>query len=241
MADKKKLRREQLIEKYETEGFEALTEQERLELLLSYSCRGDVGQLASDLLRDYGSVNALTRADSTLLMKDPRINEQTAVLLRLIPSVSRALYMERFAVRTLNSAEAAMTFFASHFIGAVGEQLIMTSVNKRFRAVSTKVLAYGTASRAMATYRDIADFAIKSDCGIFFIAHNHPQGSAQPSDSDILFTRNAARALSKLGAVLADHIIVGDEEAISLRESGLVPELNVSPLSGYRTSPPSVG
>ena len=92
MADNKKLHREQLIHKYETDGFGSLTEQERLELLLSYSCRGETKQLAEDLLRDYGSVNALSRADSGLLMKDPRINEQTAVLLRLIPSVSRALY-----------------------------------------------------------------------------------------------------------------------------------------------------
>lgn len=238
MADNKKLHREQLIHKYETDGFGSLTEQERLELLLSYSCRGETKQLAEDLLRDYGSVNALSRADSGLLMKDPRINEQTAVLLRLIPSVSRALYMERFSVRTLNSTDAAKTFFASHFIGAVGEQLLMTSVSKRFRAVNTKILAYGTASQVMATYRDIADFAIKSDCGIFFIAHNHPHGAAQPSDSDILLTRNAASALSKLGAVLADHIIVGDEETFSFRESGLVPELSAFPLSGYRISEP---
>lgn len=229
------LLRKQLTEKYERDGFDSLTEQERLELLLSYSCHSDVSSLAADLLKEYGSVNALAQADPRLLMKDIRINEQTAVLLKLIPAVSRALCMERRSVRTLSSSEAAKSFFSAHFTGTAEERLIITSVNKRFRVMSTKVLAFGTSSAATAAYRDICDFAVKSDCGIFFIAHNHPHGDALPSDSDILFTRTAAAALSGIGAVLADHIIVGSNSAFSVRVSGLVPELSAEPLRGYRT------
>ena len=235
MADKnKKLRREQLLEKYHNDGFDGLTEHERLELLLTYAQADEPAVLAAELLGEYGSVNALADADTTLLMKDNRVNEQTAVLLRLIPCISRSLYSERFAIKTLNSSRAAIDYFASHFIGAVGEKLIMTAVSSRFHICATKVLAFGTASRVSSSYRDIAEFAIKSDCDIFFIAHNHPHGEAKPSDSDMLFTRNALKALSTLGAVLADHIIIGAEGGFSIRSSGLLPEMKPDGVKGYK-------
>ena len=177
MADKnKKLRREQLLEKYHNIGFDGLTEHERLELLLTYAQVDEPAVLTAELLGEYGSVNALADADTALLMKDKRINEQTAVLLRLIPCISRSLYSERFTIKTLSSSKSAIDYFSSHFIGAVGEKLIMTAVSSRFRICSTKLLAFGTASRVSSSYRDIAEFAIKSDCDIFFVAHNHPRG-----------------------------------------------------------------
>ncbi len=235
MADKnKKLRREQLLEKYHKIGFDGLTEHERLELLLTYAQVDEPAVLTAELLGEYGSVNALADADTALLMKDKRINEQTAVLLRLIPCISRSLYSERFTIKTLSSSKSAIDYFSSHFIGAVGEKLIITAVSSRFRICSTKLLAFGTASRVSSSYRDIAEFAIKSDCDIFFIAHNHPHGEAKPSDSDMLFTRNVIKALSALGAVLADHIIIGAEEGFSIRGSGILTEMKPDGVKGYK-------
>lgn len=234
MADKNiKLRRELLRNKYNDKGFDALIEEEKLELLLSYACSEDTGKLAHELISEYGSINSLADTDVQLLMKEKKVSEQAAVLIKLIPCLSRTLYLERFKITTLNSADSAKSFFTSHFIGAVGEQLIITAVNKRFRAVNTKVLAFGSPSQTYASYRDIADFAVKSSCNVFFMAHNHPQGVSRPSDSDILFTKNVSNALMRLGSVLADHIIIGSDSAFSFRENSLLPDFSASPLKGY--------
>lgn len=231
----KKLYIIQLREKYSKLGFSSLSERERLELLLSYSGCKDTSELAEKLLSKYGCINALADADPHLLMKETGITQQSAVLLKLIPAVSRALYKERFMIRTINSADAAKSFFSSYFIGASNEQLIITAVSKRFRVEKTKAVAFGSSAQATASYRNIAELVVKSTCSVFFIAHNHPHGSSSPSDSDILFTKTIISQLSELGAVLADHIIVGNGEAISLRESGLVPEFSHMPLKGYET------
>lgn len=228
-------RREILRAKYRDEGISALSEQELLELLLSYS--GSGGEAAQSLINEYGSINALASADTQLLMKSREINERTAVLLKLIPCVSRILSEERFSASDLRESVSAKKYFSSHFIGAIGEQLIITAVSKRFHIADTRVLAFGSPSQAATSYREIAGFAVRSGCDLFFVAHNHPNGIPQPSDSDILFTRNVINALSKLGAVLVDHIIAGADEAASLRELGCVPELNASPASGYKISP----
>ncbi|WP_455530558.1 JAB domain-containing protein [Ruminococcus sp.] len=233
MAEDTKLRREQLLKKYEEKGFDGLTEHERLELLFTYSRCTEPAALAAELLGEYGSINALANADPALLMKDGRINESTAVLLRLIPSVSRSLYMERFAVKTIKDAESAKKYFSGHFIGAVGEKLIITAVSKKMRVISSKVLAYGTNTKAAASYKDIADFVVRTDCTIFFTAHNHPNGSSMPSDSDILFTKNVIASMTMLGAVLADHIIIGASDATSFRELGILREMSDKNAEGY--------
>lgn len=233
MAEDIKLRREQLLKKYTAKGFDGLTEHERLELLFIYGRCTEPAALAAELLGEYGSINALANADPLLLMKGGRINESTAVLLRLIPCVSRSLYMERFAIKTIKDAESAKKYFSSHFIGNVGEKLIITAVSKKMRIISSKVLAYGTSAKTAASYKDIADFVVRTDCTVFFTAHNHPNGSSMPSDSDILFTKNVISSMSMLGAVLADHIIVGDHDITSFRELGIIPEMTANPIESY--------
>lgn len=224
----------QLREKYSANGLENMTEQERLELLLTYSCGEDEAEkLASDLLGEYGSITALSRADSHLLMKDSRVNEQTAVLLRLIASVSLTLSAERSGIRTLNSPEAAKEFFRSRFIGQTCEQIIMVPLTKRFRPAKLIKISDGQTASASASYSSIADAALKSECSLFIIAHNHPNGDAAPSDSDIVFTKGVISVLGKLGAVLTDHIIIGAEGAFSMRESGLINGFSLCTLNSY--------
>ena len=236
MADtNKKLHDKQLRDKYSEHGFSSLTERERLELLLTYSGCKNTEQLSEKLLSTYGCINALADADPQLLMKETGINQQTAVLLKLIPTISRALYMERFTIRTIKNADSAKKYFSSYFIGSSNEQLIVTAVSKRFHIEKTTSAAFGSLAQATASYRNIAELVIKSTCTTFFIAHNHPLGDCTPSDSDLLFTKTVITELSRLGAVLADHIIVGNNGAMSLRESGLVPEFSLMPLKGYDT------
>ena len=241
MADKDiKLRKELLRKKYSDEGFDALTEAEKLELLLSYAYSGDTSKLAEKLLNEYGSINSLADAAPELLLKDNCVAEQAAVLIKLIPCISRILYLERFKITTLNSSEAAKSFFKSHFIGAVKEQIIISAVNKNFRVVNTKILAFGSKSKTYTSYREISEFAVKSNCNIFFLAHNHPKTDSSPSDSDVFFTKDVIKAFSRFGSVLADHIIIGCDNSFSFRESNRVEELSSCPLKGYscETTPP---
>jgi DNA repair protein RadC len=53
------------------------------------------------------------------------------------------------------------------------------------------------------------------------LAHNHPSGLAIPSDEDIHTTRRLAAALSTVDIVLADHIVVADDDFVSMSQSGI--------------------
>ena len=53
------------------------------------------------------------------------------------------------------------------------------------------------------------------------LAHNHPSGFALPSMADIETTKTVSSALSLVGVRLLDHIVVADDDYVSMRQSGL--------------------
>ena len=52
------------------------------------------------------------------------------------------------------------------------------------------------------------------------LAHNHPSGVAMPSDEDKLTTIRLARALKAVEIFLADHVVVADDDFVSMAQSG---------------------
>ena len=72
--------------------------------------------------------------------------------------------------------------------------------------------------------RKIVENALKCGASSVLLAHNHPSGVALPSPSDNATTLSVFDALRTVGVELADHIIVADDDFVSLRHNGLLPE-----------------
>ena len=54
------------------------------------------------------------------------------------------------------------------------------------------------------------------------LLHNHPSGDPTPSKEDVLITRRIQEAGRLIGVELLDHIVIGDNCYVSLREKGMV-------------------
>jgi DNA repair protein RadC len=64
---------------------------------------------------------------------------------------------------------------------------------------------------------------VQAHDAIFIIAwHNHPSGDPQPSQSDVSLTKLLKYAGDVLKIKLLDHIIIGDEKFVSLKERMLM-------------------
>ncbi|MFX9532889.1 JAB domain-containing protein, partial [Acinetobacter baumannii] len=50
--------------------------------------------------------------------------------------------------------------------------------------------------------------------------HNHPSGDPTPSGEEIAITRRLAEAGEVVGIELLDHIVIGDNRFVSLKELG---------------------
>ncbi len=70
--------------------------------------------------------------------------------------------------------------------------------------------------------RKIVVNALSSNASMVVLAHNHPSGVALPSGADCAGTEAVREALDVVNIVLADHIIVADNDYVSFRESHLL-------------------
>jgi len=90
---------------------------------------------------------------------------------------------------------------------------------------SNKVIAYAKVSQGgvvgtVVDVRIILKYAIDSLATGIILAHNHPSGNNQPSESDALITRKISEAAEIMDIKVLDHIIVCDEEYYSLKDNG---------------------
>lgn len=235
VMDKEQLRqlKAELRRKYAEKGLEGLDSQEITALLLSYSEKDDFTQLAQTLTQDYGSFSSLADSDPYLLMNCGGVSEQTAVLLKAISrlAVVRSAEVSRF--RTLKTANRAKEYFTSRFMGSTNEQLAAVTVNEKLRITSFGIITGGTGARIDSSCRSIIEFAINNNADYIFIAHNHPNSSPAPSESDISSTRRIDSVLESLDITLIDHIITGIGGAVSMRELNLLSG-SASPGYSYR-------
>jgi DNA repair protein RadC len=66
----------------------------------------------------------------------------------------------------------------------------------------------------------VVEAALAAKATSVVLAHNHPSGIALPSNEDIATTKRIAAALSAVDVVLTDHLIVADDDYVSLAQSG---------------------
>ena len=100
------------------------------------------------------------------------------------------------------------------------EQVRVLLLNGRNALIKDVVLSNGSFNSAMASPREIFYNALKNKAVSIIVMHNHPSGNPMPSKEDILITKRLIEAGKLIGIELLDHIILGDNRYISLKESG---------------------
>ena len=80
----------------------------------------------------------------------------------------------------------------------------------------------GTINTSLAHPREVFKRALLNNASDIIVAHNHPSGDPNPSKEDIQITERLKEAGNLLGINLLDHIIVGEDKYISLKEKGVL-------------------
>jgi DNA repair protein RadC len=68
---------------------------------------------------------------------------------------------------------------------------------------------------------EIFRVAIKENAAAMIVAHNHPSGDPSPSPEDVNVTRQLIQAGKLLDIEILDHIVIGKQRFVSLKERGL--------------------
>ncbi|MBW6525309.1 DNA repair protein RadC [Sphingomonas sp. RHCKR7] len=203
---------------------EGLHDYELVEYLLGLSLRRvDTKPLAKELLRRFGSLNALMDADPAVLARVPGLGEVSIAALRVARATAIRLLRERAnAAPILSNWQALADYLHADMAHDTIERFRVLHLNTRNMIVRDEVMAHGTIDQAAVHVREVIRRALDTGAAALILVHNHPSGDPSPSRADIDITRAIVAAARPLGIVIHDHVIVAGSGQLSLRAKGLI-------------------
>nr|WP_317412788.1 DNA repair protein RadC [uncultured Solibaculum sp.] len=213
--------RDRLRNRFLKEGLDHFEPHNVLELLLFYSIpRRDTNDVAHNLIDRFGSFSATLDAPYDELLKVPGVGANTATLIKMITSICRWYMVDRTSdIRSINSVEKAGEFLKPKFIGRTEEIIYFVSLDAKSRILNCSIVSEGAVNEVNLNIRKVVELVMRYKACAGILAHNHPNGLAIPSEDDVETTYQLMRALKYVNVHLIDHIIVADDDFVSMRES----------------------
>ena len=213
--------RQRLKERFRKEGLDNFDELYVLELLLFYCVpRANTNPLAHRLLNAFGSLTAVLEASPEELEKIEGIGPNISTFLTLITQVGRYYQVKRSEPgEILKTIEQCGKYLVPYFYGRDKETVYILCLDAKCKVLCCKKVGEGSVNSANVPIRRIVEMALGANATTVVLAHNHPSGLAIPSAEDIQTTHRISAALEAVEIILADHIVVSQDDYVSIAQS----------------------
>lgn len=215
--------RQRLKERFRREGLADFNEINALEILLFYCIpKQDTNEIAHALLNRFGSFANVLDAPEEDLLQVKGIGEHAAVFLKLLTQARGYYYVSQAkSIQIINTYEGAGNYLRRRFEGRNREAIFILCLDAKCKVLGCEKVGEGGINSANVPIRKIVEVALRMDATSVILAHNHPSGIALPSEEDRRTTIQLAQTLRNVDITLLDHIVVADEEYISMAQSNL--------------------
>jgi DNA repair protein RadC len=211
--------RERLV----NEGVSALSLSELFAIVLSQGTRGkSVLELAKEVLVRFGGVNELFDASIPELMQIKGIGRAKAIQLKAIFGIVLKCRKPSLNTATLLTPVEAYRIAKAEIEHYKQEVLLVLLRDAKGCLIHREQVARGTLTQVPAHPREIFYPAVRHKAHSFILAHNHPSGDPTPSTADLALTRALLYSSHVMGIGLDDHLIIGRDSYVSLREKGFL-------------------
>ncbi|MGL5381800.1 JAB domain-containing protein [Clostridium sp.] len=100
------------------------------------------------------------------------------------------------------------------------ENFIVIALNVKNEPQAVEICSTGSLAASIVHPREVFKMAILSNAYSLVLAHNHPSGDITPSKEDINISKRLKECGELIGIKILDHIIMGNERYLSLKEEG---------------------
>jgi len=213
-----------LYDKLQLRGVGSLTDAELLSLVLEDGSEGSLVR-AGELLRQCGgSLAGVCRADLARLRMTAGIGLKRAARIAVATELGRRMMALDAAgeVQTVTASEDAVRIFRPQMLDLPHEEcwaLYLTSSN---RIIERARISQGGVQGTVVDHRLVVKRALELLSTQLILAHNHPSGTAEPSEEDKRLTRRIAEAAALFDIRLLDHLILTRNDFYSFRGHGLL-------------------
>lgn len=207
-----------------SEGPDKLSNQELFAILLRTGTKKEsVLELSQKLLKHFEGIRMLKDASVEEITTIPGIGEAKAVqilaALELGRRMNRLTYDDRYVIRSpqdgANYVMEEMRFLSQ-------EHFVCLYLNTKNQVLHKQTVFIGSLNASIVHPREVFKEAFKRSAASVICFHNHPSGDPSPSREDIEVTKRLSECGKILGVELLDHLIIGEQKFVSLKEKGYV-------------------
>jgi DNA repair protein RadC len=204
-------------------GVGGLTSAELIGLVWGAGSRGrSAVDLAADALAGHDGLTGLARATEVELAAMPGIGPAKAAQLVAAFELGRRLLADwpsgRWTVRSPRDV-------ADRLILQMGrlerEELRIVLLDTKNHVLRVSTVYQGNVSSSLVRVGELFRDAVRLNAASVILCHNHPSGDPTPSPDDLHLTAEALAAGRLLDIDLLDHLVIGHDAYVSLRDRGV--------------------
>jgi DNA repair protein RadC len=206
--------RERLKKRFMERGLKDFEDHEILELALFYSIpRVNTNEIAHRLIKKFGSVRNVCYAPIEELVKIQGIGKESAVFLKFLADFVDVYERKPLIVgKSFHDLDKMGEYLADMLIGGRRETIAAMFFHSNGVLIAAEEVAHGDEFSACVPIKTILSRAFVLGASAVAIAHNHPNGVAIPSDSDVMVTSELKYICEKADVEFIEHFVVSGHE-----------------------------
>lgn len=209
---------------------DSMKDYELIEMILFLAFpRRDTKNVAKILMDKFKNITNLINADIDQLKSVDGIGDSVICVLKLFQEVHLRMLKENIEEDNikLNSTENVVKYCKSKIGHLVHEEVLILFIDNSGNLVYEDIISSGNADEVNVYKNLIITKATQNGaCGIIMV-HNHPSGSAKPSQADIELTTEMYKLLQQVNMSLVDHVIVSRNDIYSFVERGMINKIRL--------------
>ncbi|MDD3832637.1 MAG: DNA repair protein RadC [Oscillospiraceae bacterium] len=233
--------RERMKQRFLRDGLTRFDPHQIIEMLLYFGIpRKDTNEIAHELINTFGSLSGVLKAPHDDLLSVKGMTPGAATLLSFSGQLIREYYNSELAKdMIIDSTEKMGQFVLPKFFGEFNEKVLLICLDNKCKVLHSSFVSEGSLNATEINVRRILEQAIRNHATAVVIAHNHPSGFALPSIEDQKSTKVLTDTLSVAGIQFVDHLVVADDDYVSLRSTPSMAHLFIpsSKVGGTKSSP----
>ncbi|ALS23246.1 MULTISPECIES: RadC family protein [Paenibacillus] len=205
-------------------GAQALSNAELLAILLrTGTFQESAVHVAHRLLKESGGLRSLTDMSIEQFTQIKGIGAAKALQIQAGIELGRRL--ARSAMNetvTIRSPQDVASLLMEDMRYLQKEHFVCLFLNTKNHVIGQETVSMGSLNASIVHPREVFRAAIKRSSASIVCAHNHPSGDPTPSPEDVQITKRLVQAGDIVGIDVLDHIVIGDQRFVSLKELGLM-------------------
>lgn len=210
-------------EKAIKEGFDTLSDNELLALILKSGIKGiNVIELSTSIMSKYYNFNNLMNTVYKELIEINGINKVKAIEILAIMEIAKRIQKNKInGIKFINSPDDIYDNFSILIKEEKQEVFMVIYLNIKSHIIKYEKLFVGGCNFSIIDINLIFKKAISYGANKIICVHNHPSGDPTPSKQDIMITRKINMTGEMIDIKLVDHIIFGKDSFVSLKKEGI--------------------